>query len=95
VFGRRHQEDREFMRQLVLRMERSERLIVAELAETRHELSGAMIEVKNELAETRRELSAAMTEIKNELVEHRADQRASREALFRILDRLGPGGATT
>ena len=67
------------MRELVLRMERSERLMVAELASTR------------------RELSSAMTEIKNELVEHRAEQRAAREALFRILDRLdrlGPGGAS-
>jgi len=77
VFSRR-QSDRDFMRELVLRMERSERLMVAELGTTR------------------RELALAMTEIKNELVEHRAEQRTSREALFRILDRLdrlGPGDA--
>ena len=77
MFSRR-QSDRDFMRELVLRMERSERLMVAELGTTR------------------RELALAMTEIKNELVEHRAEQRTSREALFRILDRLdrlGPGDA--
>jgi hypothetical protein len=72
---RARQNDREFMRELVLRMERSERLMVAELADTR------------------REFSAAMAEIKNELVENRAEQRAGREALFRMLDRFGPGDA--
>jgi hypothetical protein len=75
---RTRQNDREFMRELVLRMERSERLLVDELAATRRELAAALGEIKDELVDQR--------------AEQRAEARAAREALFRILDRLGPGG---
>ena len=73
------------MRELVLRMERSERLMVSELAATRRELSRGMTA-----------LGAGMAEIAATMNEMRQEQRASREALFRILDRLdrlGPGDA--
>ena len=75
------------MRELLLRMERSER---------RHtETIQAMIaSLEEHRGEWRAEREAWWSEWHAEQEERRAEQRASREALFRMLDRLGPGDAT-
>ena len=99
--------EREFMRELALRMERSERAMVAEFIDARNALTERMdrserrivaeiLESRRASSEANTEISATLTAIRDELAEGRAEQRAARQALFRILDRLDrldPGDA--
>jgi hypothetical protein len=91
--------EREFRREVALRMERSERRIIAEIVDSRRESSAAFSEVSETLTEIKNELVEQRSELleqRTELIEHRAERRAILEALFRILDRLdrpGPGDA--
>ena len=96
------------MRELVLRMERSERVVLRESREFREENRAdhrnLLAEIDESIAAQRATTAAttaalaALTEttgaITDELREMKLDHRAARDALLRILDRLDPGDAT-
>ena len=73
------------MRELVLRMERSERRHSAEIAHTLREHQNGMAAIREDL----REIAA---ELRDHRGEWRAEQKAQHRALFAILDRLDRGG---
>ena len=74
------------MRELVLRMERSERAMLRELEESRARSDARHAELMRDIA-TFREKSDREH---REMIE---DLRAGRGALLAILDRLNPGGS--
>ena len=84
---RRRQSDREFNRDLLLRMERSERQHTAAI-------QSMIASLEEHRGEWRAEREQWWQEWQADQEERRAEQRASREALFRMLDRLGPGDAS-
>ena len=92
---------REFMRELLLRMERSERQhtaaiqeMIADLRDHRGEWRAERDAWWSEWHADRAGREARWREWQAYQEEQRAEQRASREALFRMLDRLGPGDAS-
>jgi hypothetical protein len=91
---RRRQTDREFMRELLLRMERSERQHAAAIEELIADLRDHRGEWRAGHEAWWKEWREYQEQRREEHEDALAEQRAGREALFRMLDRLGPGGAT-
>jgi methyl-accepting chemotaxis protein len=86
-------EDREFMRQLLLRHERATDAMIERLNQATEESRTRTEEIRARTEEIR----AGMYELANGIRAHTrefvAEMQAQRQALFRILDRLDGSGA--
>jgi hypothetical protein len=98
-------EDREFMRELLLRHEKATDAMIARLDEGTVRLREETAEIRQRIAQIRQETAEGIREMRADhaLFLRRADEgarefvaemRAQRQALFRILDRLDSGGAS-
>ena len=91
---------REFMREMVLRMERATRAQVAGFETLTATVREELAETRGEMRELReafyREMEASREKWASEMQDLRDESRAQREALLWILDQLrnGPGPAT-
>jgi hypothetical protein len=93
-------DDREFMRQLLLRHEKATDAMIARLDKGTEESATRTEEIRARTEEIRartEEIRAGMYALADEIRAHTrefvAEMRAQRQALFRILDRLDGQGA--
>ena len=97
-------EDREFMRQLLLRHEKATDAMIARLDEGTARIREETAEIRQRTAQIRQETAEGIREMREDHAafiqrvhagtrEFVAEMRAQRQALFRILDRLDSGGA--
>lgn len=86
-------EDREFMRQLLLRHEKATDAMIARLKADTEESRRRAEESRRRAEEIRLRTVEAIREIRAHRREFVAEMRAQREALFRMLDRLDGQGA--
>jgi hypothetical protein len=98
-------EDREFMRELLLRHEKAMDAMIARLDKGTAEIAARIAQIRRETAAIRRETDEGIREMREDHAlfvrrvdegtrEFVAEMRAQRQALFRILERLDSGGAS-
>jgi hypothetical protein len=98
-------EDREFMRELLLRHEKATDAMIARLDKGTAESAARTAQIRREIAISRREADEGLREMREDHAifvkrveegtrEFVAEMRAQRQALFRVLDRLDSGGAS-
>jgi uncharacterized protein (DUF305 family) len=91
-------EDREFMREMLLRHEKATDAMIRRLDEGTAEMRQRTAQIRQETAEGIREMrddhAAFIRRVDEGTREFVAEMRAQRQALFRILDRLDSGGAS-
>ena len=91
-------EDREFMRELLRRHEKSSDAMIARLEEgterIRQETAAIRRQTDEGIREMREDHAAFIRRVDQGTREFVAEMRAQRQALFRFLDRLDSGGAS-
>jgi hypothetical protein len=86
-------EDREFMRQLLLRHEKASDAMIARLNQATEESRLRCEQIRADIAEVKRTGGAQAEALRAHTREFVAEMRAQRHALFRVLDRLDAKGA--
>jgi Serine acetyltransferase, N-terminal len=90
-------EDREFMRELLLRHEKATDAMIARLDKESEESRVRSERIRAEIKEIRTRTDEWVAEMRAEMRAHRREfvdeMRAQRQALFRVLDRLDGQGA--
>jgi hypothetical protein len=86
-------DDREFMRQLLLRHEKATDAMIARLNTESEESRIRTEQIRIEIEETRARTVANTKAMRAHTREFVAEMRAQRQALFRVLDRLDSQGA--
>jgi hypothetical protein len=86
-------EDREFMRQLLLRHEKATDAMIARLDEGTERISAETQQIRIRTEQIKRSGDAHTEALKAHTREFVAEMQAQRQALFRVLDRLDGQGA--
>jgi hypothetical protein len=86
-------EDREFMRQLLLRHEKATDAMIARLDKGTEESGKRIEEIRIRIEELKRTGDTHTEALRAHTREFVAEMRAQRQALFRVLDRLDGSGA--
>jgi hypothetical protein len=86
-------DDREFMRQLLLRHEKATDAIIARLNSDSEESRVRTQRIRADIGEIRARTDEFVSEIRAHRREFVDEMRAQRQALFRVLDRLDGQGA--
>jgi hypothetical protein len=81
-------DDREFMRQLLLRHEKATDAMIARLDKGTEESGKRIEEIRIRIEELKRTGNAQADALRAHTREFVAEMRAQRQALFRVLDRL-------
>jgi hypothetical protein len=81
-------DDREFMRQLLLRHEKATDAMIARLDKGTEESGKRIEEIRIRIEELKRTGNAQADALRAQTREFVAEMRAQRQALFRVLDRL-------
>jgi hypothetical protein len=86
-------EDREFMRELLLRHEKSTDAMIARLNRESEESRVRTERIRADIAKIRARTDELIADMRAQRREFVDEMRAQREALFRVLDRLDGQGA--
>jgi hypothetical protein len=86
-------EDREFMRQLLLRHEKATDAMIARLDKGTEEIGRRIEEIRIRTEQIKRSGDTHSEALRAHTREFVAEMRAQRQALFRVLDRLDGKGA--